>query len=371
LSFFDEDDEPRTRVRPRRPASAGGSRQPAVPDHQQVLVRRAVLGGGILLVLILLVFIVRGCQNTAKQNSLRDYNADVGALARASDQEVSEPLFNLLRNPTQGDDLSSQINGFRGQADQQYDQAKSISTPGAMTAAQRSFLIAMEMRRDGLQSIADNVRTALSSDAEAADQAIQRVAGAMSMFLASDVVYQSRVMPMIDRELQDADIGNQRLQGSQFLPGRQWLDPTTVADALGQQLSSGGGSNNGGEPAPGLHGTQLDSVTVGDLTLDPAAANRLTYGPDTEFTVNFTNGGEHDEFDVQVTLKIEGGPEPIQVRKTVPSVTAGAAATATLGLPSDPPFGTPVTISVQIKPVPGEEKKDNNSAEYDAFFSQG
>ena len=141
LSFFDEDDEPRTQVRPRRPASAGGSRRPAVPDHQQVLIRRALLGAGILLVLILLVFIVRGCQNSAKQNALRDYNADVGALARSSDQEVSEPLFNLLRNPTQGDDLSSQINGFRGQADQQYDQAKSISTPDQMTPAQRSFLI--------------------------------------------------------------------------------------------------------------------------------------------------------------------------------------------------------------------------------------
>ena len=48
-----------------------------------------------------------------------------------------------------------------------------------MTAAQRSFLITMEMRRDGLQSIADHVRTALSSDAEAADQAIEEIAGAM------------------------------------------------------------------------------------------------------------------------------------------------------------------------------------------------
>jgi hypothetical protein len=369
LSFFDEDDEPRTRVRPRRPATAAGSR-PATPDHQQVLLRRAVLGGGILLALILLVFIVRGCQSSAKQNAMRDYNQDVGALARASDQEVSEPLFNLLRNPTQGDDLSSQINGFRGQADDQYKQAQQISTPGEMTPAQRSFLMTMEMRRDGLQSIADNVRTALSSDAEAADGAIQAIAGAMSMFLASDVIYESRVVPIIDNELQENDIGNQTLQRSQFLPGRQWIDPTTVADALGQQLSSGGGGN-AGEPAPGLHGTQLDSVSVGDVTLDPAAANRLTYGPDTEFTVNFTNGGEHDEIDIQVTLKIEGGPEPLQVRKTVPTVAAGAAATATLGLPSDPPFGTPVTISIQIRPVPGEEKKDNNSAEYDAFFSQG
>ena len=77
------------------------------------------------------------------------------------------------------------------------------------------------------------------------------------------------------------------------------------------------------------------------------------------------------DMDIEVVVKIEGGPEPIQVRKTVPSVAAGAAATATLGLPQDPPFGAAVTISVQIRPVPGEEKKDNNSAEYDAFFTQG
>ena len=62
-----------------------------------------------------------------------------------------------------------------------------------MTAAQRSFLIAMEMRRDGLQSIADHVRTALTRDAEAADQAIEEIAGAMQMFLSSDVIYTARV----------------------------------------------------------------------------------------------------------------------------------------------------------------------------------
>jgi len=27
-----------------------------------------------------------------------------------------------------------------------------------------------------------------------------------------------------------------------------------------------------------------------------------------------------------------------------------------------------VTITVQVKPVPGEEKKDNNTTEYDAAF---
>src|SRR5215203_2701920 len=63
LSFFDEDDEPRTRVRPRRPASSrAGSTS---PDRQTVLVRQLVLVGGSLLVLVLLFFVINGCRQSA------------------------------------------------------------------------------------------------------------------------------------------------------------------------------------------------------------------------------------------------------------------------------------------------------------------
>jgi hypothetical protein len=366
LSFFDEDDEPRTRVRRRRPAPARAGAGGAPPDRQTVLIRQLVLFGGFILVLALLIFIIDGCRDSARENALKDYNRDVATLVRESDTQVGKPFFELLRNPDQGD-LSTAVAGYRGQAEQQYQRARRISTPDDMTGAQRSFLMAMEMRRDGLQSIADRVRTALSSDAEAADQAIQEIAGAMQLFMSSDTIYASRVYPLIESTLADADVGAQRLQESQFFAGRQWLDPAVVADALGQQLSSGGGGD-AREPAPGLHGTGIDSVQVGEQTLEPDAANRIAYGADTEFTVNFTNQGEHDEVDIVVVLRIEGGPEPLRVQKGVASVPAGATAAATLGLDREPPLDTPVTITVQVKPVPGEEKKDNNVAEYDAAF---
>jgi hypothetical protein len=362
LSFFDEDDEPRTRVRPRRAAPSRGS----VPDRQTVLIRQLVLFGGFILILALLIFVIDGCRDSARESALKDYNRDVASIVRDSDSQVGKPFFDLLRNPSQGD-LSTLINGYRVQAESQYQQARRIDTPGDMTAAQRSFLMTMEMRRDGLQSIADRIRTALSSDAEAADEAIQQIAGAMQLFLASDVIYTTRVLPLIESTLREADVGSQQLQRTQFLPGVEWLDESVVADALGQQLSTGGGGN-GREPAPGLHGTGIDSVQVGDVTLTPDAANRIAYGPDTEFTVNFTNQGENDETDIVVVLKIEGGPETLRVQKSVASVPAGTAAAATLGLDKPPPLDTPVTITVQVKPVPGEEKKDNNTVEYDAAF---
>jgi hypothetical protein len=368
LSFFDEDDEPRTRVRPRRPAA---SRAAGAPDRQTVLIRQVVLFGGIILVVIILFLLVRGCRNTAADNALKDYNRAVGSLVSDSDTQVGKPFFDLLRNPGSAD-LRNQVNGFKSQADQQYQQAKKISTPGDMTAAQRSFLIAMEMRRDGLQSIADRISTALSSDGEAADTAIKEIAGAMQMFLASDVLYTTRTQKFIQDELDQREIGGQEIQRSQFFPGVQWLDPNTVADALGQQLSAEGAEGAGGrEPAPGLHGTGIDSVQVGDLTLDPNAPNRIPYGPDTEFTVNFTNQGENDEVDIDVVLRIEGDSgEPIRVTDNVPSLAAGESAAATLALDTPPPLDTPVTISVEVKAVPGEEKKDNNKAEYQAAFLQ-
>lgn len=368
MSFFDEDDEPRTRVRSRRTATAGGGGG-GRPDRQTVLTRQLLLLGGFILVVALLIFIVNGCRQSAKENALKDYNSDVASIVRDSDTQVGRPFFDLLRNPSDGD-LSTQVAGYRVQAEQQYEQAKRISTPGDMTAAQRSFLMTMEMRRDGLQQIADRIRTALSSDSEAADEAITEIAGAMQLFLSSDVIYSERVIPLIEDALRDADVGAQRLQQSRFLPGIQWLDPNTVADALGQQLSADSQAQTGREPAPGLHGTGIDSVEVGDQTLDPNSANRIAYGPDTEFTVNFTNQGDNDEVDIDVVLRIDGGPEPIRVTRNVASVAAGASASATLGLDSPPPFDTAVTIRVEVKPVPGEEKRDNNTAEYDALFSQ-
>ena len=363
MSFFDEDDEPRTRVRPRRAAPPRGAGSP--PDRQTVLIRQLVLFGGIILLVVLLLFIIDGCRDSARESALKDYNRDVASIVGDSDSQVGKPFFDLLRKPSQGD-LSTLINGYRVQAESQYQQAKRIDTPGDMQAAQRSFLMTMEMRRDGLQSIADRIRTALSSDAEAADKAIDEIAGAMQLFLSSDVIYTSRVLPLIASTLRDADVGSQRLQQTQFFPGAEWLDPSVVADALGQQLTSGGG--NGREPAPGLHGTGIDSVQVGDQTLDPDGPNRIAYGADTEFTVNFTNQGENDEVDLIVVLKVEGGPEPLRVQKSVASVPAGQAAAATLSFDKAPPLDTPVEITAQVKPVPGEKKTDNNTTKYDAAF---
>ena len=148
-----------------------------------------------------------------------------------------------------------------------------------MQGAQESLLNALEWRRDGLDYIAQRIRTALGDSGDAADAAIEQIAGQMQVFLASDVAYRTRVVPLITHALDAEEIGGQQIPQSQFLPDLRWLDPATVASQLGQQLSAGAGRDKNEPTGPGLHGTNIDSVSYGDTTLQPDTAEPADLRP--------------------------------------------------------------------------------------------
>jgi Domain of unknown function DUF11 len=367
LSFFEEDDEPVTATRQRRGSSAGG----VATDNQTLLIRRAVALGVAALVLILLVVGVRGCMSSSRENGLRDYTREVSGLAADSQRQVGEPFFQLLRQGGNDSpqDLQTAISGYRNEAQTQYDQARRLDVPDDMQAAHRSLLMALEFRRDGLDAIAQRVRTAQGDAGAESERAVNQIAGQMQTFLASDVIYSARTRALITAALRENEITGQSIAPSRFLPGIQWLQPATVAEALGAE--GGGTSTNRGEPAPGTHGTGLDSTTVGDLRLNPNGANRIPVADDLTFTVRFTNQGENDETDVRVVVSITGGPKTIRASRTIQQVRQGASAEAAVTLRERPPTGQPVTVNVEVRAVPGEEKTDNNKAEYPAAFVNG
>jgi hypothetical protein len=369
VSFFDEDDEPRSRApRPRR--AAGGD----VSDTQTIRVRQAIAAIGLIVILLLLVFVVKGCRNSAKENALKDYNREVSTIASESSKQVGAEFFKLLGQggSESPQDLQTAISSFRVQADQQLKQAEGLSVPDEMRGAHQSLLTALEWRRDGLDYTAQRIRTALGDSGDAADEAIKQIAGQMQVFLASDVAYETRVRPAIKAALDDAEIGGQEIATSTFLPSHDWLDPAVVAKQLGQQLSAGTGRDSGQPTGPGLHGTSIDSTSYGDTTLQPGTPNQLTYAADSTFSVKFTNGGDNDEFDVKVTVKIQGGSgDPVTLTDSIDRIAPKASATANLALEKAPPLGSAVTITVRVTPVPGEEKTDNNQAEYQGIFAEG
>lgn len=332
------------------------------------MIRRAGALGVLVIVLIIIVLGFRSCQSSAKKNSLRDYNRDVATLVQDSDEQVSKPFFDLLTSQDQQSPvtLETQINQYRVVAEDQADRARGLSVPDDMVSAQRNLLTVLDFRAEALGSVADKIRTALGS-AEASQGATSEIAGQMQKLLASDVIYSQRVAPQIKQELDANDISGQTIAGSKFLPNLGWLNPDTVAARIGGTASSGTKTAT----TPGPHGHGLVSVAVGDVTLQPQpAVNRIPAGSDTTFLVTFQNQGASDESNVKVTVRIAGAGTPIVVNKTVPQTVAGANAEVEIPLGQSPPIGTPVTITVTVNKVAGEQKTDNNTADYTALFTR-
>jgi hypothetical protein len=369
-SFFDEDDEPRrTTTRPRRARPTGGV---AAADQQTLMTRRIVAGTIGVLILVLLAIVINSCRNSQKENSLKDYNREVSTIAQDSARQVGAQFFALLgQRSGQPQDLQSAISSFRVQAEQQREQAAGLDVPSDMKGAQQNLLIALEMRRDGLDYIASRVRSALGDSGAMADQAINQIAGQMQVFLASDVIYATRVVPFIKSALDANEIGGQTVAPSRFMPNQSWLSPQTVASALDQQLTSGNSGASGQPTGPGLHGTGLQSTAYGDTTLQPGVTNRLTFTPGQDFVVTFTNQGDNDEFDIKVTVRISAGSQQVSASTTVPKIAQGETATAHVTLNQTPPLNSAAQIQVQVGAVPGEKKLDNNRSTYPALFSRG
>ena len=329
-----------------------------------------------MLIVVLLGFFVSSCRSNQAKNALKDYNSKVSGIASES-QQTGEEFFKLFaQDQPSASDLQTQINSLRVQAERTLQQAQSLSVPGEMTPAQQSLLIALELRKNAIQSIGEEIRTALGDSGEQADAAIKSMAGQMSAFSASDVLYQARVIPFITDALQTKDIGAQDISKSKFLQSIDWLSQAYIAQKLDQQLTSGnGGSGDGGKgqpTGPGLHGTGLNATSAGNQALQPGVSNRITYQPGMSFFVSFTNQGDNDEFNVKVTLRIESeSSSPITLTANVPSIAKGAKATAELKLNRTPPLNTSAQIRVTVATVPGEKKAENNKSTYPALFTRG
>lgn len=333
------------------------------------MVRRSIAGGAVVLVLILLVFGVRGCLDARKERAFKDYAGEVAELAQSSNQQ-SEAFFQLLRTGGGGAvEVEQQVNGFRSESEQLADRARGLDTPDELEAANRYFVDTLEFRRDAIAEIGDLIPSALGDDG--AEEAVQSITAQMSQFLASDVIYVQRVVPSVRRALDEEELAAEvAVPASVFLPDTDWLRTTTVADRI-NRIRGGGGATANGEVAPGLHGTGLTGVTVqpGGQTLTAGGAVELTAAENLAFDVQVQNQGESEERDVVVRVTISGAGRPLEFEERIDAIAAGAQETVRVAIADAPPTGRPVEVKVETEPVPGEEKTDNNSLTGRAIFS--
>src|SRR5262249_33165157 len=167
FDFFDEPDEEtvtqrRSAVGPRR--GAKGPRGPVRPPAGLTPILRLVgLIALAILVVVLLVFWIQGCQNDAKANAYRNYLAHASRVAKSS-QEIGVSLKNLVVTPgIKQNELETRLNGLAGQERQNVVTAQGFDPPGHLRTANQHLIEALQLRVSGLNGLADAFRTTAAS----------------------------------------------------------------------------------------------------------------------------------------------------------------------------------------------------------------
>ena len=88
-----------------------------------------------------------------------------------------------------------------------------------------------------------------------------------------------------------------------------------------------------------------------------------------QFGVTVANGGDSQEVKIEVTLTIQQSPTPIVKKQTIDIINPDETKTVVFDDFPSVDFSERRTMRIDVDPVPGEAKTDNNSAEYPVIFS--
>jgi hypothetical protein len=311
-------------------------------------------------VVILLIAVgVHSCTVNARNSALQDYTNSASSLITQSDQ-TGTALFQALTSGGNGTSVQNSVNQTLHSANTVLSRAKALSVPDEVKTANTKLVQGtLQMRADGISSIASEIQPALGTSASAS--AITQIAAEMARLYASDVVYKDYAVPEIYAALHAAGTRFTGLPSGQFVPDVQWVVPSFVATKLHVTVPGIAPA----KIAPGLHGHSLDSVSVSGITLQTGSNNAIPAKPAPVFTLHFTNGGTNNETGVICKVSVTGSSSTGQT--TVPETFAGKSSTCQVTLKSSPPTGTQSVVAT-IKPVPGEKNASNNSQSFPVTF---
>jgi len=364
FDFFDDaptreasatEDAPRGPKRPRLRRPPGGGTAPPV-------LRLAALIAGAILLAVVLVLWVNGCRNDQKVDAYESYMADVSRVTGDSEQ-IGKDLNTLIATPGLNlQDLQDRLDGLRNQEAQVVARAEGLDPPGTLREQQESLVDALALRVSGLAGLAQAF--AQITAASDATQAGRTLASQSARFVASDVVYDDFFLTPSQQILEREGITGVDVPTAAFLTTPE-LATASSWELVVKRLTQ--------TPGGGLHGNQIDGVRVlpGGTRLSPTEENTVEASERLAFEVAVRNSGDSQETQVEVTVTIQGGTEPIKRQQTIAIIDPGRTKSVVFrDLPS-PPFGERTTLRVNVLPVEGEQNTGNNTAEYPVIFSFG
>ena len=376
FDFFDEPDEETITQRrgpvraPQRPkGKSRGPRRPSGPPSGLTPILRLVgLIALAILVVVLLVFWIQGCQNDAKTKAYRDYMQQVSAVARASTQ-TGRTLNNTLVTPgIKQAELEQKLNGLAQQEQQNVARAQSLDPPGHLRDVHQQMIESLQLRVSGLRGLAN----AFQSTTKTTDttKAGTTLAEQSKRLLASDVVWDDLFQTPAEQILNEQGIHGVRVPRSHVVTNADLTSAVTFADIV--KRLRGASTGGTGSTGSGLHGTGIESVTAEPqgLVLSRDQDNKVVASTSLRFEVAVKDTGENLETKIPVTLTIQKQGAPIKQTKTIQVISPGQTKVVVFrNIDTTGVFGVKTTLKVDVTPVQNEARVDNNSYQYPVIFS--
>jgi len=374
FDFFEEEEPTQESSRAqrviRRPGGPRGPRRPPrAPQNLTPLLRLVGLVAFAILIIVLLVFWIKSCQASSKSSTYKSYMSKISEVASSS-QQVGKQLSDTLLAPgLKRAQLQSKIAGLARQEQIDVDRARVITPPGPLLTEHQAVIQALQFRVSGLTGLADAIGA--TATAKNTTTAAGALASQMQRLLASDVIWSDSFKAPAEAELRRQCVTGTTDAGGALVPDSKFLQNPALATAsatttIVERLKGGASPQN----CP--CGTELVSVKVlpAGKELSTSTQTPIDVTTSLQFQVTVKNSGNAQVFSVPVKLTVEQSKgAPIVKTAKIGFLNPSDETAVTFRNFPQFNFSTPATLKVEVSPVAGETKTDNNSADYPVIFS--
>ena len=330
------------------------------PDRKRTRLQRIAILAAVLFVLVfILAWGARSCQQNRKVDSYRTY---LEGVSTAIDDSVAlgKQLDQIVTNPTKYSrkEFVAKLNELTVKQNEIAARAEGFKPPATLTTEQAVFAEGMRVRAEGYRLLQATLVASLD------DETVKpgKVTALGGYFSGPDAYYMSRFYGQTRTVMSDQGVSDVPVPTATYYLTANTFDSATV-EAM---LSSVGKSAK----LVGRHGVALLSVTAqpADKELTPGgAAAEIPTTADLGFAVVVQNQGDGVEQDVAVKgeIRLPDGQVLTQTG-TIASIAAGKTESFVLKGFVIPPeaLGRVSDLKITVGPVAGERVTTNNNGSY-------
>lgn len=340
--------------------------RPGPPGGRTPIVRLAALVGAAILLAVVIVLWVSSCGG-GDTEAYEDYMGSVSSLVQDANGIGANLAEVITSRGVTLEDIDAQLAGLARQQQQVVARANDLEPPGPLLTEQQSLVESMQLLESGLLGLQRAFsEIQLASEPEVAGQALAQQAARL---VAGDVVYEDLFRARSQEVMRNEGVTGVNVPELTFITGEDLVSQASLT-AFVTRLIQGGGGEDGDVPA-GLHGNGIESVRAepAGIELSQTEENTIAASDQLRFLVSVRNSGEFQETQVRVRLVIQFSGGPIRKTEEIDVINPEQTKTVEFSDFANITFGEPTTLTVTVRPVPGEENTSNNVAEFPIIFT--